>query len=154
MILGNSCLLLLSLNCSKIGFWKNRFSIIYNWWCFLVERVYLDSLSNCIYSLSCPLFTCICMSQQNEPSPDWTNSPKGNDHSPESNVPWSNLISKKKKKNGPWKPEARNRIVRAFMPVLVTSNFDDDLIKNEWVSMETPFSHYKSMGNFLHLKGS
>ena len=35
------------------------------------------------------------------------------------------------------------------MPVLVTSNFDDDLIKNEWVSMETPFSHYKSMGNFL-----
>ena len=38
---------------------------------------------------------------------------------------------------------------RVFMPVLVTSNFDDDLIKNEWASMETPFSHYKSMGNFL-----
>ena len=37
----------------------------------------------------------------------------------------------------------------AFMPVLVTSNFDDDLIKNEQASMETPFSHYKSMGNFL-----
>ena len=35
-----------------------------------------------------------------------------------------------------------------FMPVLVTSNFDDDSIKNEWASMETPFSHYKSMGNF------
>ena len=30
---------------------------------------------------------------------------------------------------------------RAFMPVLVTSNFDDDLIKNERASMETPFSH-------------
>ena len=38
---------------------------------------------------------------------------------------------------------------QAFMPVLVTSNFDDDLIKNERASMETPFSHYKSMGNFL-----
>ena len=35
------------------------------------------------------------------------------------------------------------------MPVLVTSNFDDDLIKNEQASMETPFSHYKSMGNFF-----
>ena len=41
-----------------------------------------------------------------------------------------------------------------FMPVLVTSNFDDDLIKNEWASMETPFSRYKSMWNFLDLKGS
>ena len=36
----------------------------------------------------------------------------------------------------------------AFMPVLVTSNFDDDSIKNEQVSMETPFSDCKSMGNF------
>ena len=45
-------------------------------------------------------------------------------------------------------------LVRAFMPVLVTSNFDDDSIENEWASMETPFSHYKSMGNFLDLKGS
>ena len=35
------------------------------------------------------------------------------------------------------------------MPVLVTSIFDDDSIKNEQDSMETPFSHYKSMGNFL-----
>ena len=43
---------------------------------------------------------------------------------------------------------------QAFMPVLVTSNFNDDLIKNERASMETPFSHYKSMGNFLTLKGS
>ena len=37
---------------------------------------------------------------------------------------------------------------QAFMPVRVTSNFDDDLIKNEQASMETPFSHYKSMGIF------
>ena len=44
--------------------------------------------------------------------------------------------------------------VQDFMPVLVTSNFDDDLIKNEWASMETPFSPYKSMGNVLDLKGS
>ena len=35
------------------------------------------------------------------------------------------------------------------MPVLVTSNFDDDSIKNERASMETPFSHYKSMGFFF-----
>ena len=34
------------------------------------------------------------------------------------------------------------------MPVLVTSNFDDDSIKNERTSMETAFSHCKSMGNF------
>ena len=42
---------------------------------------------------------------------------------------------------------------RAFRPVLVTSNFPDDLIKNEQASMETPFSHYKSMGNFLDAQG-
>ena len=36
-----------------------------------------------------------------------------------------------------------------FMPVLVTSNFDVNSIKNEQASMETAFSHYKSMGNFL-----
>ena len=42
---------------------------------------------------------------------------------------------------------------QAFMPVLVTRNFDDDSIKNEWASMETPFSHYKSMGNFLDAQG-
>ena len=40
------------------------------------------------------------------------------------------------------------------MPVLVTHNFDDDSIKNEQASMETPFSRYKSMGNFLYLQGS
>ena len=27
-------------------------------------------------------------------------------------------------------------------------------LKNEWASMETLFSHYKCMGNFLDLKGS
>ena len=37
----------------------------------------------------------------------------------------------------------------AFMPVLDTSNFDDDSIKNEQASMETPFSYNKSMGNFF-----
>ena len=36
---------------------------------------------------------------------------------------------------------------RAFMPVLVTRNFDDDSIKNERTRMETQFSHYKSIGN-------
>ena len=40
------------------------------------------------------------------------------------------------------------KLNRAFMPVLVTSNFDDDSIKNERASMETVFSHYKSMGFF------
>ena len=39
------------------------------------------------------------------------------------------------------------------MPVLVTSNFDNDLIKNERVSMETPFSDYKLMGIFLVAQG-
>ena len=43
-------------------------------------------------------------------------------------------------------------LFRAFMPVLVTSNFDDS-IKNEQASMETAFSHYKSMGNFLDAQG-
>ena len=42
---------------------------------------------------------------------------------------------------------------RAFMPVLIISNFDDVSIKNEPASMETPFSHYKSMGNFLDAQG-
>ena len=39
------------------------------------------------------------------------------------------------------------------MLVLVTSNFDDDSIENERASMETAFSHYKSMGNFLDAPG-
>ena len=42
---------------------------------------------------------------------------------------------------------------RAFKPVLVTSNFYDDSIKNEQASIETPFSHYKSMGNVLDAQG-
>ena len=37
------------------------------------------------------------------------------------------------------------------MPDLVTSNFDDDLIKNERASMEAPFSYYKAMGFFFRL---
>ena len=41
----------------------------------------------------------------------------------------------------------------AFMPVRVTCNFDEYSIKNERASMETPFSHYKSMGNFLDAQG-
>ena len=39
------------------------------------------------------------------------------------------------------------------MPVLVSSNFDDDSVKNEQVRMGTPFSQYKSMGNFLDAQG-
>ena len=42
---------------------------------------------------------------------------------------------------------------QAFMLVLVTSNFDDDSIKNERASMETPFSHKKSMGEFFDAQG-
>ena len=45
------------------------------------------------------------------------------------------------------------KLVRAFMPVLVTSNFDDDSIENERASMETAFSHYRSMENFLDAQG-
>ena len=45
------------------------------------------------------------------------------------------------------------KLIRAFIPVLLTSNFDDESIKNEWASMETAFSHYKSMGNFLDAQG-
>ena len=39
------------------------------------------------------------------------------------------------------------------MPVLVTSNFDNDSVKNERASMETAFSHCKSMGMFLDDQG-
>ena len=39
------------------------------------------------------------------------------------------------------------------MPVLVSSNFDGDSIKNEQASMETAFSHYKSMGLLLDAQG-
>ena len=54
--------------------------------------------------------------------------------------------------HGTQRPEIE--LVGAFMPVLVTSIFDDDWIKNEPASMEIAFSHYKSMGNVLDLKGS
>ena len=54
--------------------------------------------------------------------------------------------------HGNQRPEIE--LVRAFMPVLVISNFDDDSVKNERASTETAFSHDKSMGNFLDLKGS
>ena len=54
--------------------------------------------------------------------------------------------------HGNQRPEIE--LVQAFMPVLVTSDFDDDSIKNEWASMETPFSHYKYTGKSLDLKGS
>ena len=39
------------------------------------------------------------------------------------------------------------------MPVLVTSNFDDDSIKNKRASMETASPHYQSMGKFLDAQG-
>ena len=39
------------------------------------------------------------------------------------------------------------------MSVLVISKFDGDSIKNAQASLETPFSHYKSMGNFLAAQG-
>ena len=53
---------------------------------------------------------------------------------------WHPLISKNiLMGHGNKRPEIE--LVKAFMPVLVTSNFDDDSIKNEWASMETPFSH-------------
>ena len=45
------------------------------------------------------------------------------------------------------------KLVRAFMSVLVTSNFDDDSIKNKQASMEAPFPHYKSIGNFSDAQG-
>ena len=45
------------------------------------------------------------------------------------------------------------KLDQAFMPGLVTSNFDDDSITNEQASMETPFSYYKSMGNVLDTQG-
>ena len=53
--------------------------------------------------------------------------------------------------HGNQRPEIE--LVQAFMPVLVTSIFDDDSIKKEQASMETTFSHYKSMGNFLDTQG-
>ena len=42
---------------------------------------------------------------------------------------------------------------QALMTVLANSNFDEDSIKIEQASMETPFSHYKSMEKFLDVQG-
>ena len=53
--------------------------------------------------------------------------------------------------------EARNRTRPSFYACPGYQQqfyFDDDSIKNKWASVETPFSHYKSMQNFLDLKGS
>ena len=55
------------------------------------------------------------------------------------------------KVSGLIRPEIK--LVRAIMSVLVTSNFDDDSIKNEQASVETAFSHYKSMGICLGAQG-
>ena len=43
-------------------------------------------------------------------------------------------------------------LVRDFMPVLVTSKFDEDLINNDSARLETQFSHYV-YGNCLHAQG-
>ena len=43
-------------------------------------------------------------------------------------------------------------LTELLFPVLVTSNFDNDSIKNEQASMEMPFSHYV-YGNFLDAQG-
>ena len=47
----------------------------------------------------------------------------------------------------------KTELDRAFILVLVTSNIDDDSIKNERGRMETAFSHYKYMGNFSVAQG-
>ena len=52
--------------------------------------------------------------------------------------------------HGNQRPEIE--LIRAFTPVLVTSNFDDDSIKNEWASMETPFSHYNKNQKWVSLR--
>ena len=44
-------------------------------------------------------------------------------------------------------------LVRDLMPVLVTSKFHENPIKNERASLETTFSYYKSMGNVLDAQG-
>ena len=39
------------------------------------------------------------------------------------------------------------------MPVQVISKFDEDMIKNEHASLETPFFYCKSMGFFSDAQG-
>ena len=58
----------------------------------------------------------------------------------------------KSKMSGLIRPEIK--LVQAFMPVLVTSNFDDDSIKNERASMETVFSHYNLWEIFRHSRAA
>ena len=53
----------------------------------------------------------------------------------------SSLKASDSKVNSLIRPESKR--VQAFMSVMVTSNFDDDSIKNERASMETAYSHYK-----------
>ena len=43
--------------------------------------------------------------------------------------------------------------VRELISVLLISKFDDDIVKNKWASLETQFSHYKSMGHLLDAQG-
>ena len=47
----------------------------------------------------------------------------------------------------PIRPEFE--LIWDFMPVLVTSKFDEDPIRKEQASLETPFSHYMSYGKFF-----
>ena len=56
-----------------------------------------------------------------------------------------------KKGHGNQRPEIE--LARAFMPVLVTSNFDDDSIKNELASMETHFLIISLWKIFLDAQG-
>ena len=60
----------------------------------------------------------------------------------------------KKHINGPWKPEARNWTCLSFYACPGYQQLRWWFDQNERASMETPFSHYKSMGNVLDLKGS
>ena len=47
------------------------------------------------------------------------------------------------KVNNPIRPKFK--LVRAFMPVLVTCKFDKDPIKGDWEKLETFFSPLKGM---------
>ena len=53
--------------------------------------------------------------------------------------------------SGPIQPEIK--LIQAVTSVLVTSNFDDDSIKNKQARMDTAFSHHKSTGNLLDAQG-
>ena len=46
----------------------------------------------------------------------------------------------------PIRPEFE--LVLDFMPLLITSQFDEDPIRNERARLEKPFSHYKSIEFF------